>query len=152
MTPKELRALLESSANAVQARYYIPWKVMVAQVALETGWMQHPIKDYKTGKDSHNLFAIKADPSWHGPYVTTATHEVVGGKTIQVQARFRAYATYTESFADYAQFVMRNPRYKSAMLHTKDPVRFARELAAAGYATDPQYAEKLCSIMARYLA
>lgn len=151
MTPKDFRTLLEPSAAEVSKRFFIPWQVMVAIVANETGWLKSPIKDISTEKDSHNLFAIKADESWHGPSVVVKTHEEVNGVIKAETCRFRAYASYTEAFGDFAKFIMTNSRYKEAMKHTNDPVRFAHELAAAGYATDSRYAAKLTSIMRQHL-
>lgn len=151
MTPKEFIKLLEPHAKAVQARFYLPWQFMVAQAALETGWLRFPIKDSETGKDSHNLFGIKWTGPNDGAYVTCITHEYENGKRTQVEAKFRAYKTYTEGLADWAQFLMRNQRYKKALSHVKDPIQFAIEIAAAGYATDPAYADKVIQIMHRHL-
>lgn len=151
MTPSEFIHVLEPYARKAQQRYGIPWNVLIAQAALETGWLTHPTKDNKTGRDSHNLFNIKADPSWDGPTVTVTTHEYVKGIKQRVDAKFRAYPTYGEAFSDYARLVVSNQRYAKAMAHIKDPIRYIHELAAAGYATDPKYADKVCQIMAKHI-
>lgn len=151
MTPAEFVRTLKPFATNVQQRFYIPWQITLAQAALETGWLKHPMRDKKTGKDSFNLFGIKADRSWSGPTVTVDTHEFVNGKRVAVEAKFRAYKDYTGSMADRATFLMRNQRYSRAMAQCKDPVAFAIELERAGYATDPEYAEKLISIMKRHM-
>jgi flagellar protein FlgJ len=56
---------------------------------------------------------------------------------------FRKYNTPEESFTDHAQFFFRNKRYAKALLVKEDPREFARRVAAAGYATDPNYATLL---------
>lgn len=151
MTPTEFVKLLKPYAVNVQQRFYIPWEITLAQAALETGWLAHPMKDKNNGKDSFNLFGIKADRSWSGPTVSVITHEYVNGTRVEVEAKFRAYKDYTGSMADRAMFLMRNQRYSRAMAQCKDPIAFAIELQRAGYATDPDYSEKLISIMTKYM-
>ena len=65
----------------------------------------------------------------------------------RVLGKFRKYASARDSFIDHGVFLSVNPRYKKAFLYTKDPYQFAREIAAAHYATDPNYASKLVSSM-----
>ncbi len=68
-----------------------------------------------------------------------------------MQGTFRAYASAAESFADYARLIGGNPRYAAARevlaqggsAQDGSAQRFAAELQRAGYATDPQYADKL---------
>lgn len=151
MDPVEFVKLLKPYAVNVQQRFYIPWEVTLAQAAQETGWLKHPLRDKHTGKDSFNIFGIKADRSWTGPAVTADTHEYIKGKRVAVEAKFRAYKDYTGSMADRALFLMRNQRYSRAMAQCNDPVAFALELERAGYATDPGYAEDLISIMKKYM-
>jgi flagellar protein FlgJ len=60
-----------------------------------------------------------------------------------VQARFRAYASPAESFADYAALMRNNPRYREVLANGRSAEGFAQGLQRAGYATDPDYADKL---------
>ena len=64
-----------------------------------------------------------------------------------VQAAFRAYHNAQESFTDHGRFLKDNSRYHRAFAFKKNPEQFARELQRAGYATDPNYASTLISIM-----
>jgi len=93
-----------------------------------------------------NLFGIKADASWQGPIITQQTAEVVAGKTVTITANFRAYSNWLGSIQDHAAFLLGNPRYRPAFAYT-DGVDFAKAVAAAGYATDPDYANKLIEII-----
>lgn len=147
--PTEFVRLLQPHAEKVNRATGIPTPVMLAQAALETGWLAKPTRDRMTGRDSLNLFGIKGV----GPagFVTCRTTEYVRGKKVNVDASFRAYRTYEESFADYARLLARNGRYAPAMAVRDSPVEFARALQRCGYATDPAYADKLVSIMRRHL-
>ena len=123
----------------------IPARFLVAQAALETGWGKFELKN-ADGTPSHNLFNITAGRSWSGDTVSTATTEYVNGAATRENARFRAYGSYADSFRDYANLIRNNPRY-AAVVGQSDATAFARGLQAAGYATDPQYADKLARII-----
>ena len=123
----------------------IPPQFLVAQAALESGWGKHEIRR-ADGTSSHNLFGIKAGKRWDGETVETATTEYVDGKAQKESAKFRAYDSYADAFRDYAAVLRNNPRY-GAVIGSQDGTEFARRLQQAGYATDPQYANKLASII-----
>jgi flagellar protein FlgJ len=134
-----------SAARAAQAQTGIPATFMVAQAAHESGWGKHEIRN-ADGSSSHNLFGIKAGANWKGPTTTITTTEVVDGEARKVQAKFRAYGSYDESFRDYAQLMKDNPRYAQVMNSTTAD-GFAKGLQRAGYATDPAYADKLTRVI-----
>ena len=116
--------------------------VLVAQSALETGWGKHTPKN-SDGSNSFNLFGIKADNRWQGDRVEITTREVRHGVMQQERAEFRSYDSVSQSFEDYASFILENPRYQKALEHGYDASAYARELQKAGYATDPEYANKI---------
>lgn len=119
--------------------------VLLAQAALETGWGQSVIKNPQ-GDSSFNLFNIKADRSWQGKQARVATVEFNGDVAQKTTAGFRVYGSYQDSFDDYVNFIKSNPRYSEALKQVGNPANYIRELQAAGYATDPRYAEKVMSI------
>ncbi|MFV8836112.1 flagellar assembly peptidoglycan hydrolase FlgJ [Aquisalimonas sp.] len=121
-------------------------RALVAQAALETGWGQHVIRD-GDGDSVNNLFGIKADQRWDGDSVSVPTLEFRGGVPEREVASFRAYDSLEESFQDYVEFLQSNPRYSDALEHSHDPETWVEELQRAGYATDPDYAEKIRGIM-----
>lgn len=121
-------------------------RLMVAQAALETGWGKHMIEG-EGGAPSHNLFGIKADQRWVGPAVSITTSEYREGVRVSEQAAFRAYPDYQASFQDYVSFLEANPRYRQVLAAADDPELFAQRLQEAGYATDPNYANKIRRIM-----
>lgn len=154
--PAHVRAFqdkLASHAEAASRTSGIPAKFMLGQAALESGWGRREIKG-RDGSNSHNLFGIKAGPDWKGRVVETATTEYVNGKPQVRVEKFRAYESYADSFKDYARLITNNPRYEKALAaaNSTDAAGFARNLQRAGYATDPNYATKLASIIKRTLA
>jgi len=75
------------------------------------------------------------------------TTEYVNGTAIKTVEKFRAYPSYADAFKDYANLLASNPRYAQVLNERADPAAFARGLQQAGYATDPNYAEKLTRVI-----
>ncbi|NKB38984.1 MAG: flagellar assembly peptidoglycan hydrolase FlgJ [Gammaproteobacteria bacterium] len=123
-------------------------QLLVAQAALETGWGKAVVEGADQ-QSSHNLFGIKADRRWTGKTAEMGTLEFRNGIPQREQASFRAYDSFEQSFADYAEFVQQGPRYQEAMQHNGNARHYIEGLQAAGYATDPAYAEKVITIMER---
>ncbi len=144
--PRGFLAQHAQAARQAQATSGIPATFMVAQAALETGWGKHEIR-FDDGRTSHNLFGIKAGANWKGPVAEIWTTEFVNGSAQKVRAQFRAYGSYEESFNDYARLISQNPRYANAMRNLGDPQAFAASLQQAGYATAPNYANVLASVI-----
>lgn len=140
---------MASAAQNASARSGIPARFMMSQAALESGWGKREIRR-ADGSTSHNVFGIKAGKNWTGPTVEVATTEYVNGQPRKVTAKFRAYGSYDEAFADYASLISNNPRYSSVVASTNDAASFANNLQRAGYATDPHYASKLMKVMKHF--
>jgi len=121
-------------------------RVLVAQAALETGWGQKLIRD-GSGISGNNLFGIKADSRWDGERVTVNTLEYEDGLPMRTRDEFRAYPGLREGFDDYVNFLKGNSRYDSATRGGLTPEEYAGSLQDAGYATDPEYAEKIKGIV-----
>jgi flagellar protein FlgJ len=128
----------------------IPARFMLGQAALESGWGRREIL-HADGTPSHNLFGIKATGGWKGKVVETMTTEYVNGAVEKKVEKFRAYDSYAESFRDYAQMLSTNPRYRHVIANAQGASSFVEGLQRAGYATDPNYAEKLTRIIERSL-
>jgi flagellar protein FlgJ len=142
-----------AAARQAEAQSGIPAAFMVAQAAHESGWGRHEIRN-ADGSSSHNLFGIKAGPGWTGPVAEITTTEYVGGEAQKVTAKFRAYASYDESFRDYARLMKESPRYAGVVAQVAQVSPsvasardFAQGLQRAGYATDPAYADKLSRVI-----
>lgn len=127
----------------------IPARFMLGQAALESGWGKREIRA-ADGTPSHNLFGVKAGGSWKGAVVETVTTEYVNGVAQKSVERFRAYDSYADAFRDYANLLRGNPRYAGVMAQAAQGMNadgFAHGLQRAGYATDPNYADKLSRII-----
>ena len=122
----------------------VPAAVTAAQAILETGFGKSVPTDMNTKKYSYNLFGIKGAGT--AGSVDVYTHEVVDGKRIKIIGRFQAYNSFAESISGRTNFLKRNLRYKF-LFNSKDPKVWAEGLQKAGYATDPNYAKTLISIM-----
>lgn len=139
-----LRQMKEHAVEASTATG-IPARFLLGHAALESGWGKNEIRKADGGQ-SFNLFGIKAGRNWNGPTVDAMTTEYVGGVPRKMVQKFRAYTSYAESFQDYARLLRGNPRYAD-VLKQGDSAGFAQGLQRAGYATDPQYADKLTRVI-----
>jgi len=119
---------------------------ILGQAALESGWGRGEIR-MADGGSSHNLFGIKAGGGWRGATADVMTTEYVNGAPVKTVERFRAYSSYADAFKDYASLLAANPRYAGVLNERNDPAAFARGLQQAGYATDPNYADKLTRVI-----
>ena len=124
----------------------VPAEAIVAQAALETGWGKHVIPDHN-GHTSFNLFGIKSGASWNGDSVVRNTLEFENGMPRPELAKFRAYDNVAAAFSDYSNFISGNPRYGGVRNQGADGAGFARALQDSGYATDPDYAEKINRVL-----
>jgi len=133
---------MKAHASDAAAATGIPAKFMLGQAALESGWGKKEIR-HADGSASHNLFGIKASANWSGPTVSVTTTEYINGVAKKSVEKFRAYASYADSFKDYASLITKSPRYSAVVGSSGSVEGFANSLQRAGYATDPRYAEKL---------
>jgi len=135
------------AAKAASASSGIPAAHILGQAALETGWGKRVIKT-ADGKDSHNLFGIKATSDWTGKVAEVTTTEYIGGQARKVTAKFRAYDSYEDAFKDHARLLTQSKRYQATSVAQADTAKgFASGLQKAGYATDPAYADKLTRVI-----
>jgi peptidoglycan hydrolase FlgJ len=141
---------LAAPAQAASSATGIPARFIIGQAALESGWGKREIKN-ADGSSSHNVFGIKATSDWSGKTTSAVTTEYVNGKSQKVVEKFRSYDSYEDALTDYASVLKSNPRYAPVVEASRDAAGFAHGMQKAGYATDPQYAKKLISIM-RHIA
>jgi len=143
---EEFLRMHDASARAAEEQTGIPAAFMVAQAAHESGWGKREIRN-PDGTSANNLFGIKAGAGWKGKTAQVMTTEVIDGQPRKVIAKFRAYASYEESFRDYAQMMKDSPRYAGVVAAGNSAQGFAQGLQRAGYATDPAYADKLTRVI-----
>lgn len=119
---------------------------IVAQAALETGWGSKIMFD-QNGRNTHNLFGIKADSNWTGETVSIESLEVVNGLAVKERSQFKLYPSYEDAIRDYGEKVGGNARYADVLSTGVDIDQFSRGLQSGGYATDPEYGNKLANVM-----
>ncbi|WP_070968774.1 flagellar assembly peptidoglycan hydrolase FlgJ [Vibrio sonorensis] len=146
-SPESFVASLSPYAQRAAQTLGVDPSLLLAQAALETGWGQKMVQNSQG--NSNNLFNIKADRSWKGGKVATQTLEYHQGVPVQERAAFRSYANYQDSFEDYVKFLQENPRYTTALQHGGNSESFIHGIHKAGYATDPQYADKVLRVKQR---
>ncbi len=115
---------------------------MLAQAALETGWGRRMPRT-ADGSSSLNLFGVKAGNGWNGARAVADTVEFSGGVATQRRTAFRAYGSIEESVQDFANLLANSPRYREAVSAGGSAQAYVQEIAKSGYATDPEYGNKL---------
>lgn len=127
----------QSLAVDQMRRHRIP-----ASITLSQGLLESAAGKSMLAVEAHNHFGIKVGTGWTGPYVVR--DDDAKGE------HFRKYRTDEESFEDHSLFLKR-ARYASLfLLDPRDYKGWARGLKAAGYATNPAYAESLIRIIETY--
>ena len=118
--------------------YKIPASITLAQGVLESGYGESTL-----ATKANNHFGIKCHKGWKGKSITHDDDEE--------DECFRSYKNPLKSYRDHSLFLVDRDRYKSLFeLKRKDYEGWAKGLKAAGYATDPKYAEKLISLIERF--
>ncbi|TPG38143.1 glucosaminidase domain-containing protein [Flavobacterium pectinovorum] len=119
-------------------KYGIPASIILAQGILESGAGKGDL-----AIDANNHFGIKCHNDWLG--------ESVRHDDDSAQECFRKYTEASESYRDHALFLVGKKRYASLFTYEKDDYKaWAKGLRACGYATDPNYPDKLISYIERY--
>ncbi|MBP6810744.1 MAG: LysM peptidoglycan-binding domain-containing protein [Saprospiraceae bacterium] len=129
-------------------RIGVPASIVLAQGVLESA---AGTSDLATAAKNH--FGIKCGGNWSGKtYKKKDDDRDKDGNLIE--SCFRSYETVEESFVDHGQF-LRDPRKATRYsflfnLDRTDYKGWARGLQSAGYATAPDYADKLINLIERY--
>lgn len=130
-------------------KYQVLPSLTAAQAALESGWGSSTLSK----PPYNNCFGIKASNDWTGRTVTMPTREVVNGRSIRVNAAFRAYDSIADSVEDHGAFFTstewRKNNYRN-VVGEKDYKQACYAVKSAGYATDPAYATSLIRIIEQH--
>jgi len=152
MAPLEFVAKYKPYALQSQKVTGIHYHATLVQAALESGWGKYAV--------GNNFFGIKDTDGVNGNEQLITTTEVLPNKNYKfpviisivnygksflytVKDYFRKYDSIDACFIDRANFFQQNSRYQKAWLVRSNSEQFLREVAKAGYATDPLY-EKKC--------
>lgn len=119
-------------------KYGIPASIKLAQGILESG-----SGNGRLCAEANNHFGIKCKEEWTGETVTHTDDAP--------DECFRKYNNALESYNDHSEFLTNRVYYKNLFtLEKSDYKAWANGLKQAGYATDPNYPQKLISIIERY--
>lgn len=133
-------------AQAMQNRYHVLASVTIAQAILESDWGSS-----KLAADYHNLFGIKGSGL---NSQELSTKEYVNGRWVVITDRFKVYPSWDASIRDHTRLMLNgtdtNANNYSAVTSATDYRTAAKALQQAGYATDPDYASKLISVIQTY--
>ncbi|QNQ81743.1 muramidase [Lactobacillus sp. PV037] len=133
-----------SAAVESSSKYGTYTSVMMAQAAVESGWGQSSLSQ----SPNNNLFGIKG--SYNGQSVTVKTGEYINGSYKTVNASFKKYPSYTESFNDNGSLIRKDmgSTYSGAWVENASTPEQATQQGLQGkYATAPNYASTLNSII-----
>ena len=138
LTPEEYIYKWRQTAIENMEVYGIPASITMGQAVLESGFGNGYL-----ARVANNHFCIKCKKSWTGPTITHADD--------RPDDCFRVYESGEASFADHAEFLSEGQRYEFLFAYdTDDYKQWAKGLKKAGYATAPDYAERLISTIERY--
>lgn len=156
MTPELFVKTYLPEAKKVEAKTGFHYLIPLTQGALESGW--------GAKVKGNNFFGIKDTDGVNGNEQLITTTEYlstdkakfptiisitkVGNKfKYIVKDWFRKYPSAEKAFEDHINFFLKNKRYSEAIKHKSNPERFFEEIAKAGYATAPDYANQLKAVM-----
>lgn len=144
----------KEAAMSIEVETGLNFIAILTAAAIESGWGLKAI--------GNNFFGIKSTQEGKRHLMTTTEilwsanakfPEIIskrkrsdGSYEYKVKDWFRSYDSPEESFKDYADFFVKNPRYSEAWKFRYEYARFFEEIAKAGYATAPDYADKLKAV------
>jgi len=114
---------------------------IITAAALESGYGKSGL-----AAKYNNFFGRKPEKSYRGKVVTMQTAEYIKGQRVVIPQPFKHYDTPADGFKDYVRLLSNSKRYAKVLL-TSDPKQQFREIQAAGYATAPDYSQKLSSVL-----
>jgi len=128
--------------QAIAVKEMLSYRVP-ASITLAQGIYESNVGRSRLATEANNHFGIKCHKEWTGKTIyqdDETKHEC-----------FRKYDCAEESFRDHSRFLVQRERYKNLFsLDITDYKSWAKGLKEAGYATNPNYAEKLISTIEKY--
>jgi hypothetical protein len=131
ITPEAYIETYKGIAMREMREHKIPASITLAQGLLESGAGNSAL-----AREAKNHFGIKCHKGWEGDTYIMDDDEK--------NECFRKYANVEESFVDHSLFLATRNRYAALFdLDITDYEGWAKGLKAAGYATNPKYAQLL---------
>lgn len=156
MTPENFVKIYLPEAKKVEKKTGFHHLIPLTQGALESGWGKKAV--------GNNFFGIKDTDGVNGNEQLITTTEYLSTDKVKfpviikivkagnkfkytVKDWFRKYPSAQLAFEDHINFFLKNKRYSEAIKYKHIPERFFEEIAKAGYATAPDYANQLKAVM-----
>ncbi len=142
---KEFIKQLVPVAKELQQAHGILPSIIIGQAILESDWGKSELS-----AKYNNLFGIKSF-SPDDDSIKLKTKEYKDGKWIEISANFKVYASWEDCMRDHTLLFVNgvdwDPYLYQGVLLASDYKTAANALQAAGYATDPDYASKIVSVI-----
>ncbi|EPY2271423.1 glycoside hydrolase family 73 protein [Clostridium sporogenes] len=132
ITPDEYKRQFINELIPISKKLYDEYGILpsvtIGQAILESDWGRSELS-----KKGNNLFGIKATPSWTGKILNMETSENYNDK---IKDNFRYYSSKDDSIKDYANFLVKNKRYReNKVFRATEYKTQARAIERAGYST-----------------
>lgn len=138
ISPGDYIDLYKEIALEEMSRHGIPASIIIGQ-----GMVESDYGNSKLAVQANNHFGLKCHKEWRGPtykYDDDLPREC-----------FRKYQDVADSYYDHSIFIKSRPRYGFLFsLPLTDYKGWATGLKTAGYATHPDYAKKVISVIEKY--
>ena len=135
------------AAQQMQANYGVHASISIAQAILESDWGESELSAVY-----NNLYGMKGDNPENT--VRLMTSEYYNGEWVTIQANFRVYGSWAESVQDHALLFVNgttwDPDQYAPVLQAATYQEAAQAIQDRGYATDPDYAEKLIAVIEQH--
>lgn len=136
-----------SAATNASSKYGTYTSVMIAQAAVESGYGNSTLSQ----EPNNNLFGIKGD--YNGQSVTMKTGEYGSNGYYTINADFRKYPSYEESFNDNGSLLrsQMGDYYSGTWVENSNSGKEATQNGLQGkYATAPNYSQTLNDVIDTY--
>lgn len=134
-------------AKLLNQKYKVLASIIISQASLESDFGRS-----KLASAHHNLFGIKE--FGQGPAVEFKTMEFYDNHWIEIKDKFKVYPSNEASMEDHTMLLINgvdcNPSLYHGVLTANSYKEAAFALQQAGYATDPNYADKLIKLIEKY--
>lgn len=145
MTKQQFFTTIAPAAEQIYKQDKIFASITLAQAMLESSTGNSALT-----RKANNLFGIKAY-NWTGKTIKMQTEEHNHGADVVTMGTFRSYDNWGESIEDHTNFLIENSTYKHhGVFKATNFTEQAESLQAAGYATDPDYAKELVTLIKEY--
>ncbi|MCB0571036.1 MAG: glucosaminidase domain-containing protein [Phaeodactylibacter sp.] len=124
----------------------IPLPIILAVAGLESNWGSSEL-----AQNANNHFGLKIKEDWSGQEYCFTTQEFANGYAYEAYECFRKYPLIRQSYQDFGRFLLSREHYQGLFGYPSwNYYRWAAGLQDSGYATDPEYAQKLIRLIEVY--